>query len=116
MMCAKPFGPPSATVTAMANPAWLDGLTHKDWLWDGRPIRGKVLIGRFNNLDWSKAWMDMGPSIADNLGPYWHVPLPSEGTVHRLYPKVPGKWMGVIRRAVEEAVAKAVQPECDGDG
>ncbi len=89
-------------------PQWLDGLTHKDWMFDGHPIRGEVMIERFNNLDWSNAYVDMGPSIAGNLGPYWHVPLPSEETRHRLYPKVVlSKWLGVIRQAVEESVAKA---------
>lgn len=86
-------------------PKWLDGLTHKDWMFDGYPIRGDRMIERWNALDWSKAYVDMGPSIAGNLGPYWHVPLVSDDeTVHRLYPKfLSGKWIWVIRRAVEEA-------------
>lgn len=94
-------------------PEWMIGLTHKDWMFDGKPIRGDVMIAMFNNLDWSKAWVDMGPSIAGNLGPYWHVPLRetivngqiyAEGdTVHRLYPKLLlTKWLGVVRQAVEE--------------
>ncbi len=91
-------------------PQWLDGLTHKDWMFDGHPIRSAHQIERFDKLDWSDAYVDMGPSIAGNPGPYWHVALPSEGTRHRLYPKV-GKWLGVIRQAVEESVAKA-----SGDG
>ena len=92
----------------MAKPDWLNGLTHKEWLFDGYAIRSDVMIERFNNLDWSKAWLDMGPSIADNPGPYWHVPLPSEETVHRLYPKILNtKWLPVIRRAIKEAVERA---------
>lgn len=92
----------------MAKPDWLNGLTHKDWLFDGHAIRSKVMIERFDNLDWSKARVDMGPSIAGNPGPYWHVPLPSEETVHRLYPKfLKSKWLLVIRQAIKEAVEQA---------
>jgi hypothetical protein len=91
-------------------PAWLEGLTHKDWMLDGYPIRSERAIERFNQLDWSQAWIDMGPSIAGNLGPYWHVPLPEEETVHRLYPRVLlTKWLPVIRQACEEAAAKAAR-------
>ena len=80
---------------------WLRGLTHKDWLFDGDPIRKGDK--RFDDLDWSKAWMDMGPSPAGNLGPYWHVPRKVAETTHRLYPKVlKTKWLLVIRRAVVE--------------
>ena len=94
----------------MAKPNWLNGLTHKDWLFDGYAIRGEVMIERFGNLDWSKAWVDMGPSIAGNLGPYWHVPLPSEGTIHRLYPKIVNtKWLPVIRQAIKEMVRRPVR-------
>jgi hypothetical protein len=35
---------------------WRDDLTYKDWLFDGSPIRGEVMIARFNNLDWDNAW------------------------------------------------------------
>lgn len=98
-------------------PDWLQGLTHKDWLFDGGPINTPVMIARFNNLDWSKAWVDMGPSVAGNLGPYWHVPLRETiidgevydcgDTVHRLYPKLlQSKWLLVVRRAVEEMLSK----------
>lgn len=100
-------------------PEWAKGLTHKDWLFDGHPIRGKVLLARFTNLDWEKAYVDLGPSIAGNLGPYWHVPLNETvidgdvddfgDTFHRLYPKiVTGKWLGLIRRACAE-----VKERCD---
>ncbi len=94
-------------------PDWLEALTHKDWLFDGSPIRGRVMLTRFENLDWSKARMDLGPSIAGNLGPYWHVPLKETvidgqlydagDTVHRLYPKVlTSKWLLLIRQACQE--------------
>jgi hypothetical protein len=83
---------------------WREGLTHKDWLFDGSAIRTEYAIDRFNHLDWSKAWVDIGPSIAGNLGPYWHVPLSGDDqddlTIHRLYPKVlTSKWLLVIRQA-----------------
>lgn len=99
-------------------PQWLDGLTHKDWLFDGSPVRGKIMEAKFANLDWGKAWVDMGPSIAGNLGPYWHVPLKETiidgdlydlgDTVHRLYPKLlTTKWLWVVRQAVEECTKRA---------
>lgn len=82
---------------------WLDGLTHKDWLFDGRPINNAARIEMFNRLDWSKAYVDLGPSVAGNPGPYWHVPMDDGDTVHRLYPKIlQSKWLGLIRRACEE--------------
>ena len=82
---------------------WIGGLTHKDWLFDGQSIPKND--AQFNNLDWAKARMDMGPSPAGNLGPYWHVPLKDGETTHRLYPKVlQTKWLLVIRRAVQEAI------------
>lgn len=90
---------------------WSDGLSHKDWLFDGSPI-GKNDLDRWNDLDWSKAWMDMGPSVAGNIGPYWHVPRKIEDTTHRLYPKVlQGKWIHVIRQAVIEAAERAALPQ-----
>lgn len=97
---------------------WRDGLTHKDWLFDGHLIRGRVMIERFNNLDWPNAWVDLGPSVTGNEGPYWHVPLKETiidgelydcgDTVHRLYPKVIlGKWGPLILQACLETRAKA---------
>ena len=97
---------------------WRDNLSHRDWLFDGSPILGKVMLARFNNLDWSKAWMDLGPSIAGNLGPYWHVPLKETiingnlydagDTVHHLYPKVlQSKWALLILHACYEAQRRA---------
>lgn len=83
----------------------MDGLTYRDWLFDGHAIRSEAMIEKWNDLDWSKAWVDMGPSTAGNLGPYWHVPLRSEDTVHRLYPKLlQSKWLLVVRQAVEELI------------
>ena len=41
----------------------------------------------WSRLDWTAARIDPGPSPAGNPGPYYHVPYPKEGTVHRLYPK-----------------------------
>lgn len=75
---------------------------------------------KFNNLDWAGAWMDLGPSIAGNLGPYWHVPLKEtviDGevyacgeTIHRLYPKIlQSKWALLILHACNEAQAKVSQ-------
>jgi|SRR5882672_605920 len=82
---------------------WRGGLTHKDWLMDGSHIRGEYAIAKFLRLDWSKAWVDMGPSVAGNLGPYWHVPMDDGDTTHRLYPKVlQTKWLPIIRQACVE--------------
>ncbi len=91
-------------------PEWMEGLTHKDWLFDGHPIRSPVALERFGLLQWDKAWVDLGPSVAGNPGPYWHVPLhwDDDDTVHRLYPKVVlSKWLGIIRRACEECTERA---------
>ena len=91
----------------LARPDWLSGLTHRDFLFDGYRC-SEAIWGR---LDWSRAYVDMGPSVAGNLGPYWHVPLPDENypddpnseTAHRLYPRVLiTKWLPLIRQAVEE--------------
>lgn len=89
---------------------WREGLTHKDWLFDGSPIRSEAMIDRFNHLDWSNAWVDMGPSIAGNLGPYWHVPMDDGDTVHRLYPKVLlSKWLMLIREACKDYAGRQVE-------
>lgn len=107
---------------AEVSKVWRDGLSHKDWLFDGSPIRGPVMLARFNNLDWPNAWVDLGPSIAGNLGPYWHVPLKETvidgelyddcgDTVHRLYPKVmQSKWAMLILHACNEAQRVAKRP------
>lgn len=88
--------------------SWLNNLSHKDWLFDGSPIHGKDMLDKWARLDWSRAWLDMGPSIAGNVGPYWHVPLKGpDGTTHRLYPKIlKTKWLHLIRRAIEESVTR----------
>lgn len=81
---------------------WREGLTHKDWMLDGHTVTGWRLE-LFNDLDWSKAWVDAGPSPAGNLGPYWHAPRKDGETIHRLYPKVlAGKWGALIHQAVVE--------------
>lgn len=95
---------------------WWSGLKPSDWLFDGYPIRGRVMLARFANLNWAKSSVDMGPSIAGNPGPYWHVPLRKTvidgvvydcgDTIHRLYPRLLAtKWLPLVRRACEE-VAK----------
>lgn len=95
-----------AALIAKIAKTWRDGLSYNDWLFDGHPIRGRVMIERFNNLEWDKAWIDLGPSIAGNLGPYWHVPLGD--TVHRLYPKVlQSRWAGLILHVCHEVRRKA---------
>ena len=104
------------------------GLTEKDWLLDGGPVRGDLMLKRFAALDWSRAWIDLGSSPAGNFGPYWHVPLieDDDEVVHRLYPKVlTGKWGPLMRQAcldAAEATLLAVAQErareraVDGDG
>lgn len=90
---------------------WRKELKAKDWLLDGHPIRAKWAFAMFDNLDWEKAWLDLGPSIAGNPGPYWHVPLKESAgdTVHRLYPKILlSRWGMLILHACFEAQAKAV--------
>lgn len=100
---------------------WRDGLDHRDWLFDGYPVRGRVSIARFNNLDWPKAWIDLGSSIAGNCGPYWHVPLKETiidgelydagDTVHLLYPKVlQSKWAALILHACYESERRGAKP------
>ena len=82
----------------MTKTDWIGG--PENWLWDGYAIKGH-LLDKWPLLDWANSYVDMGPSPAGNLGPYWHVPLPSEDTVHRLYPKVlKTKWLEIIRQAV----------------
>lgn len=90
----------------MNNPDWLSGLTHKDWLLDGRPIRGEHMLAIFNGLQWPKAVMDLGPSPAGNPGPYWHVPDADDDCSHRLYPKLPKKWRGLVRHVCEASAKR----------
>ncbi|MEO0966021.1 MAG: hypothetical protein AAFY08_13005 [Planctomycetota bacterium] len=42
----------------------------------------------WDELDFSAAWVDPGPSPAGNAGPYLKVPRPAEETVHRVYSRV----------------------------
>jgi hypothetical protein len=80
-------------------PGWLAGMTYRDWLFDDR----RCTEEDWSNLDWWKAYVDLGPSVAGNLGPYWHVPHTDGDTVHRLYPKLlQTKWLHVVRQAAEE--------------
>lgn len=82
---------------------WLKGLTHKDWLYNG----STCTEAQWKQLDWSKAYVDLGPSPAGNLGPYWHVPDIEDDCVARLYPKVlQSKWGPLIYQALTEATAK----------
>lgn len=100
-------------LAAQVAEAWRNGLSHRDWLFDGGRIKGRVMVEMFYNLDWTNAWIDLGPSISGNLGPYWHVPLKETiidgetyadgNTVHRLYPKVlQSKWALLILHACNE--------------
>jgi hypothetical protein len=82
-------------------PAWLDGLGPQDFLLDGR----RCTPAQWASLDWKRAYVDMGPSPAGNLGPYWHVPYrhDDDELSARLYPKVlRSKWLGLIRQAIDE--------------
>lgn len=96
---------------------WREGLSPSDWLFDGRPVRGRIMVAMFNNLDWDKARVDLGPSIVGNPGPYWHVPLKETvidgevyacgDTVHRLYPKLlQSKWGPLVLHACYETERK----------
>lgn len=73
-------------------PVWLHWLGARDFLMDGHPIKGDVDLERWNGLDWTSVYPDMGPSPSGNIGPYFRVFYPKEGTVHRIYPKIPMKW------------------------
>lgn len=84
---------------------WLAGTTRTDWLYNGhKPPSEEV----WAQLEWDKAWVDLGPSPMGNPGPYWHVPLnDGEETVQRLYPKILlSKWLLIIRQACLELAAK----------
>jgi len=51
---------------------------------DGRGWRR----GEIDQMDWSEAWLDNGPSPAGNAGPYMKVPNLDGDTIHRIYPRV----------------------------
>lgn len=65
-------------------------ITARNSLLNGAGVGGHgVLI--WAALDWSRAYVDQGPSPAGNAGPYWHVPaqIPGEDELwHRIYPRV----------------------------
>ena len=66
---------------------------------------------RWKCLDWSKAWIDKGPSPAGNQGPYLHVPFQPYSTGHRVYPKI-ALWIRaghpIHRVTVEPAPGKKI--------
>jgi hypothetical protein len=54
---------------------------------DGWPWPKEPRDWTFDAHDWAGAYVDAGPSPAGNAGPYLKVPLPTEETVHRVYPR-----------------------------
>lgn len=59
--------------------------------------------GRWEEMDWSAAWVDPGPSPAGNPGPYLKVPRLDGETTHRVYPKTqPGDVLWVRESWVQE--------------
>ena len=95
------------TETLVGRPDWHGDLQPTDWLLDGSPVT-KARLEFFSGLDWSNARIDMGPSVAGNPGPYWHVPHPEHDTSHRLYPKfLQSKWLPVIQHACREVSARS---------
>ena len=73
------------------------GTEHTDWLLDGARI---CPLDIWEQLDWSQAYMDKGPSPTGNPGPYWHVP--AYGWIwYRLYPRFPGKWRPMLRALLD---------------
>lgn len=57
----------------------------RHWRFNGQRTRA----GDLERLDFTRAWLDLGPSPAGNDGPYLHVPRPDDCTCHRLYPATP---------------------------
>ena len=87
----------------MKKPKWFKPYDDpKLWWLDGSPIKGERLMRIWAGLDWGHAFIDPGPSPAGNQGPYWKMPFPAEDTLHRLYPRIPEKWLGLIQEAIEE--------------
>lgn len=85
-------------------PKWMAQLNRTDFRFDGGSSPTQKI---WDGLVWSRAWLDMGPSVAGNPGPYWHVPWKDGNTIHRLYPRIlETKWFGLIRHAVNEAVTR----------
>lgn len=56
--------------------------TRDGWAWPTEPRDWT-----FEAHDWASAYVDAGPSPAGNAGPYLKVPLPTEETIHRVYPR-----------------------------
>lgn len=70
-------------------------VTPRNSLIDGS---GQGIKAHWEHLDWSKAWVDSGPSPVGNPGPYWKVPCNCTGVpgdvVHRVYPRYQvGDWV-----------------------
>lgn len=87
-----------------------------DWLFDGYPIRTDRQKHNWSKLDWSRAYIDMGPSPAGNPGPYWHVPWDCDGEElwARLYPKlVTTKWQPLVAQAIIDAKVLASREAAD---
>lgn len=68
---------------------------------DGSPGHG-FSVEWWAACDWSKAYVDPGPSPAGNAGPYLHVANRIADTVHRIYPRVRrGRVTGFVREVGE---------------
>ena len=78
----------------------------KDWMMNGMAVRSDDAKLQWAKLDWTRAWMDMGPSPSGNLGPYWHVPYDFDGEElwARLYPKLLlSRHLPLLRRIAVDA-------------
>jgi hypothetical protein len=86
-----------------------------DWLLNGEPIRRKEQKLLWSKLDWSRAYLDKGPSPAGNPGPYWHVPWNFDGEKlwARLYPKLMmSRHLPLLQRIARDA---ALTPPPSGE-
>lgn len=64
--------------------------TRRSVVWSNSYVDGQVKKfwrEHWHELDFSRAWLDNGPSPAGNPGPYLHVPFPPDGTILRIYPQ-----------------------------
>jgi hypothetical protein len=71
---------------------------------DGRKTQTRRIVTRQNSLvdggpwyksmafDFQKAWVDPGPSLVGNRGPYLKAPLIGGDTIHRIYPRYLNHW------------------------
>lgn len=98
------------------------GVSARNSLLDGSPVAG---YGRviWERLDWSRAYVEGGPSPAGNAGPYWHVPahgVPGmkDETWHRIYPRIQAGdevWVKEtffpVHKWKHEPIFAAVQPD-----